>query len=197
VAAFLGEHFAFINTPKTGSKYVTGLFCNAEISVTKLGKGHKIVPEEQFEGRLVVTHVRHPVTFLASLYCHRMRHYPKPWQRDELEPQVADWNWLQFVDNVCEQENWVWDWLHRWQTPYKNLKVFRIEDGVWNQWINLWDETGETYNYKGAIAYKNERVNVRNAETQAVLEQLTNEHLDRIYKSQIKMYNTYNYNKQY
>lgn len=188
MAAYQAQTFVFVNIPKMAGKYTTGLFEWARLSYTNHGKGHHTVSESSFGGKPVVLTVRHPVTFLSSLWCHR-QNSRKPWQPEE--HSVASDNWLEFVDQVCEHPDWIYWWIHRWIDSYENTRIIRMEN-IWQEWISLWDELQEPYYLLGAEAYRDQSVN-RDPHTQQVLAQLDTARIDRIRSTQAKFFDTHGY----
>jgi len=188
MAAWVAEKFIFVNIPKMGGKYSTGLFRWAQVKTKNIGKGHMNVDQSQLPNLPVIMTVRHPITFLSSLWCHRQRS-KKPWQPEERD--VASDNWLEFVDRVCEKPDWIHWWIHRWIDEYHNVKLIRMES-LWDQWIDLWDEIDQPYNSTGAKIYRDEQIN-RDSWTQEKLAELDNVRIQKIRQTQPLFFEKHNY----
>lgn len=202
MSAFVAEKFIWINIPKMAGKYTGGLMNHSNIEYTKIGKGHKwldqhgnpIIDVNNYPAHTLYMTVRHPITFLASLWQHRQMSR-KPWMDDGIENNVGVNDWNQFIMNVINNPGWIDEWTGRWIHTFPSAKLLKMEI-IWDEWIREWKQIGQPFNYDKAVEYKDQQVN-RDPNVQILLNSLSQNQIDRLYQSQKSVFESWEYDKQW
>ena len=142
----------FIHVPKCGGRTVKQM-------IKKYVSGAKVIGDDIYEShatpdtnKQVFGFVRHPATFIHSLWTHRSKKKGHGdawnWHPDillEQECQSKDYN--TFVENILKKKNMVWHYYMHYLGKYKNPMMGKMED-LPNSLINILKANNEDFDEK-------------------------------------------------
>ena len=142
----------FIHVPKCGGRTVKQM-------IKKYVSGAKVIGDDIYEShatpdtnKQVFGFVRHPATFIHSLWTHRSKKKGHGdawnWHPDillEQECQSKDYN--TFVENILKKKNMVWHYYMHYLGKYKNPMMGKMED-LPNSLINILKTNNEDFDEK-------------------------------------------------
>tara|TARA_B100000085_G_scaffold124096_1_gene112922 strand:- start:169 stop:753 length:585 start_codon:yes stop_codon:yes gene_type:complete len=143
----------FIHVPKCGGRTVKQM-------LKKYVSGCKVLGDDIYEShatpdtsKQVFGFVRHPATFIHSLWTHRSKKkaHGSDWNwhpdiRMEQECKSKDYN--TFVDNVLKGENYVLDYYMHYLGKYQNPMIGKMEE-LPNSLIKILKANNEDFDEKG------------------------------------------------
>ena len=142
----------FIHVPKCGGRTVKQM-------LKKYVAGARVVGDDIYESHAtpdtdlkVFGFVRHPATFIHSLWTHRSKKKGHGdawnWHPDillEQECQSKDYN--TFIENILKKKNMVWHYYIHYLGKYKNPMIGKMED-LPNSLINILKANNEDFDEK-------------------------------------------------
>ena len=142
----------FIHVPKCGGRTVKQM-------LKKYVAGARVIGDDIYESHAtpdphlqVFGFVRHPATFIHSLWTHRSKKKGHGdawnWHPDillEQECQSKDYN--TFVENILKKKNMVWHYYMHYLGKYKNPMMGKMED-LPNSLINILKTNNEDFDEK-------------------------------------------------
>jgi len=143
------QNSMFIHIPKCGGRKVTTL-------LTTYVKGARIVGDRVLDAhkspdtdKKVFAFVRHPATFIRSLWTHRSRiKNGKPkfnWQQYlRMEKECASRDYNEFVENVLNGTDYVYDYYMHYTGKYSDIQYGKMENLV-EDLIFILKENGESF----------------------------------------------------
>ena len=153
VMAIQLKNSLFIHVPKTGGNTVKHLLRTYVENCVILGDEFKDAHATPDTDKNVFGFIRHPATFLRSLWLQRRKKKATGpewnWQlymRLEQECQSSDYE--TFVSNALKGENYVWDYYQHYLGKYENVEYCKTESltesliAVLKQNDEVFDEAG-------------------------------------------------------
>ena len=142
----------FIHVPKCGGRTVKQM-------LKKYVSGARVIGDDIYESHAtpdtnlkVFGFVRHPATFIHSLWTHRSKKKGHGdawnWHPDillEQECKSNDYN--TFVDNILKRENMVWHYYMHYLGKYENPMIGKMEN-LPDSLINILKENNEDFDEK-------------------------------------------------
>ena len=142
----------FIHVPKCGGRTVKQM-------LKKYVAGARVIGDDIYESHAtpdtdlqVFGFVRHPATFIHSLWTHRSKKKGHGdawnWHPDillEQECQSKDYN--TFIENILKKKNMVWHYYMHYLGKYKNPMIGKMED-LPNSLINILKANNEDFDEK-------------------------------------------------
>ena len=139
----------------------------------------------------IIFFVRHPYAWLRSLHAHRNR---KGWnwdKRHKLELKCKHRDFSQFVVNVCDHENIIFEYFETYLNKYRkhDLKVGKVENVASDliKFLNYFNE-----DFDNAIIQK---MSIHGDNPAVNKLKLNDSLIGKLYESQIDFYSTYGYDK--
>ena len=123
----------FIHVPKCGGRTIKKLLMNyvagAEIIGDDIYDSHA-TPDTDLK---VFGFVRHPATFIHSLWTHRSKKkkHGEAWNWQDyilLESECQSKNYNTFVENILKKENLVWHYYMHYLGKYKDPMIGKMEN---------------------------------------------------------------------
>ena len=113
------NRLVFAHVPKTGGTFVGRVLRASGAPVRGATGGHATPPLKDHWSYF--TFVRHPASFLTSLWYHRKR-WGFRWGQTELERRCGAGNLDQFISNVCKNKGVVWRYFEQHLRPLLPLQ---------------------------------------------------------------------------
>ena len=137
----------------------------------------------------VIFFVRHPYTWLRSLFAHRKK---KRWNWDNryaMEKKCQSSRFSEFIENISNNENCVFDYFETYLGKYRehDLRIGKVEN-VTNDLISFLNYFEEDFEEEKIRA-----TGVHMANKAAKDLEISQDLMDRLYKSQSKFYSEYSY----
>lgn len=150
----------FIHIPKCGGRKIKALLKEYVSNV-------KIIGDEIYDShstpntnKKVFGFIRHPATFLHSLWHHRSKikgnKFGKRWNWQnyiKLENECKSENFITFFRNVSQKKNYVWDYYHHYLGGYNNPQYGCMENLI-ESFIQILKYNNEVFDEKGIRAQK-------------------------------------------
>ena len=142
----------FIHVPKCGGRTVKEI-------LKKYVAGARVVGDDIYESHAtpdtdlkVFGFVRHPATFIHSLWTHRSRKRSHGdiwnWQQDILlEQECASRDYNTFVENILSKKNMVYHYYMHYLGKYKDPMIGKVED-LPNSLIDILKANNEDFDEK-------------------------------------------------
>jgi len=153
------KNSVFVHNPKCGGRTIGKLLMKHVGGATVIGEPHS-VPETN---KQTFGFVRHPATFLFSLWHHRASVNRKAsqwnWQNYlRLEKECYDTDYVKFLDKVLDGKDYVYDYFMYYLGKYSNVQIGRLEN-LKEDLVRILIQNNENFNadnilntkvYKGA-----------------------------------------------
>ena len=123
------KNSVFIHNPKCGGRTIVKLLTKHVDGATSVGEPHS-VPKTK---KQTFGFVRHPATFLFSLWHHRASTTRKAsqwnWQNHlRLERECNNTKYIKFIDKVLAGKDYVYDYFMHYLGKYNNVQIGRLEN---------------------------------------------------------------------
>ena len=143
----------FVHIPKCGGRTVKRM-------LKRYVSGVKVIGDDIYEShntpdtdKPVFAFIRHPATFIHSLWTHRSKKkgHGEAWNwqeylRIEKECQSKDYN--TFIENVLKGNNYVWDYYLHYTQKYDNIQYGKMEN-LLEDLITILKQNNEDFDEKG------------------------------------------------
>jgi hypothetical protein len=138
----------------------------------------------------VIFFVRHPYTWLRSLHAHRNK---KGWNWDnryELESKCQHPDFSQFITNICQHKNIVFEYFETYFAKYRNhdLKIGKVEN-ITEDLVGFLNYFNEDFNVETIGG-----VDVHMANPAAKSLSVDDTLITQLLETQSRFYNEYGYN---
>lgn len=155
------KNSVFVHNPKCGGRTIGKLLMKHVDGATILGEPHS-VPETK---KQTFGFVRHPATFLFSLWHHRASVNRKAsqwnWQRHlRLEKECHDTDYVKFLDKVLDGKDYVYDYFMYYLGKYSNVQIGRLEN-LKEDLVGILIQNNENFNVDNILntkVYKGARI---------------------------------------
>lgn len=143
----------FIHVPKCGGRTVKQM-------LKKFVSNCKIVGNDIYEShatpdtdKQVFAFVRHPATFIHSLWTHRSKKkgHGEAWNWQShlrLERVCKSNNYNTFIENILDDKNYVYDYYNYYTGKYKNVQFGKMEN-LCEDLIKILKQNNEDFDEKG------------------------------------------------
>ena len=143
----------FVHVPKCGGRTVKQM-------IKKYVSGARVIGDDIYEShatpdthKQVFGFVRHPATFIHSLWTHRSKKKAHGsdwnWHPDiRMEQECKSQNYDEFVSNVLKGENYVWDYYQHYLGKYENVQYGKMEN-LPDSLITILKQNNEDFDEKG------------------------------------------------
>lgn len=139
----------FIHIPKCGGRKVTTLLLNYVEGAKVVGDQVRDAHKSPDTNKKVFAFIRHPATFIRSLWYHRFlkRKSGNLWNWHDylrLEQECGSENYDEFVNNILEGEDYVYDFYMYYTGKYSDVQYGKVENLV-EDLISILKENGESF----------------------------------------------------
>ena len=122
----------FIHNPKCGGRTAKQMLKKYVSNYKVLGDDMKDSHATPDTNKQVFGFIRHPATFVHSLWHHRARKNRKAeqwnWQDHlKLEQECKSQDYNTFVENILDKKNMVWDYYQHYFGKYSNVQYCKME----------------------------------------------------------------------